>query len=357
MRLKYVISAVVTLLILLILSKPGFRAKLGERIYKKAATKQIAYDVIADIADGLHIALCGTGSPMPDTSRMGPCTAVIAGKRMFVVDIGAGASRNFSSLGLSSARTEAVLLTHFHSDHIGGLNDFLIQRWANTGANSPLPVYGPKGVETVMTALNTAYRFDQAYRVKHHGDVMPASGFGGTAIQFDLEATNTAIIIDDQGLKITAFGVDHGDIAAAVGYRFDYKGRSVVISGDTSRSKNLERIAKGADILVHEALNEEMIDIMSDAFTANNNPRLSTIFQDVKDIHTTPVQAAKSANSANVKMLVFSHIVPPVPSKILNTFFLDGTGAEFAGEIVMGQDGMMFSLPANSTKIIRKNLR
>ncbi|MBL4870698.1 MAG: hypothetical protein JKX72_07065, partial [Robiginitomaculum sp.] len=54
MRLKYVISAVVALLILLILSKSGFRAKLGERIYKKAATKQIAYDVIADIADGLH---------------------------------------------------------------------------------------------------------------------------------------------------------------------------------------------------------------------------------------------------------------------------------------------------------------
>ena len=357
MQMKYVISALITLLIALILSRPGFRAKLGERLYKKAATKQLAYDVIADIDDGLHVALCGTGSPMPDTSRMGPCTAVIAGKRLFVVDIGAGASRNFGSMGLPSARSEAVLLTHFHSDHIGGLNDFLIQRWANTGATSPLPVYGPKGVEKVMNALNTAYSFDQQYRVKHHGDIMPASGFGGTPMTFDLGDNRQVILMDDNGLKITAFGVDHGGIAAAVGYRFDYKGRSVVISGDTAPSKNLEKHAKNADILVHEAINENMIDIMTDAFTAQNNPRLATIFQDVMEIHTTPVQAATSAANANVKMLVLSHIVPPAPSKMLNAFYLDGTANLFKGKIILGQDGMMFSLPANSTEILRKNLR
>ena len=145
-----------------------FKAPLGEAAYTRAAAKHMSADVMADLEDGLHVILCGTGSPMPDPSRKGPCTAVIAGERLFVVDVGAGAARNFGPMGLSSARTEAILLTHFHSDHINGLGDYLIQRWANSGASEPLPVYGPTGVETLVDALNTVYAFDRDYRISHH---------------------------------------------------------------------------------------------------------------------------------------------------------------------------------------------
>jgi len=353
MRIKWIIGLAV------IVAGAGFlalnvcKADIGEAAYKRAVPKQLSANLIDELGDGLHVVLCGTGSPMPDPSRMGPCTAVLAGDRLFVVDVGAGAPRNFGPIGLSSGRTEAVLLTHFHSDHISGLGDFLIQRWANSGATSPLTVHGPNGTVELIDALNAMYSFDQQYRVQHHGDLMPAGGYGAAATVFELDAERQATIIDDGGLKITAFAVDHGGIDAAVGYRFDYKGRSVVISGDTAKSANLERYAKGADILVHEGLNSDMIDVMSAGFAANDQQRLSTIFQEIKDIHTTPVEAAESAEIADVRMLVLSHIVPPSPSPMLTAYYLRGTGKAFDGEIVMGEDGMVFSLPPDSTSIER----
>ncbi|MCF6329130.1 MAG: MBL fold metallo-hydrolase [Henriciella sp.] len=353
MRIKWIIGLVAVVIGAGFLALNMFKANIGEAAYKRAVPKQLSANLIDELGDGLHVVLCGTGSPMPDPSRKGPCTAVLAGERLFVVDVGAGAARNFGPMGLSSGRTEAVLLTHFHSDHISGLGDFLIQRWASTGAMSPLTVHGPNGTVELIDALNAFYSFDQQYRVKHHGDLMPASGYGAVAAVFDLDAERQATIVNDGGLKITAFGVDHGDIEAAVGYRFDYKGRSVVISGDTARSANLERYAKGADILVHEALNTDMIDVMSAGFAANEQQRMSTIFQQIKGIHATPVEAAQSAAIADVQMLVLSHIIPPSPSPMLTAYYLRGAGKAFDGKIVMGEDGMVFSLPPESTSIQR----
>ncbi len=317
---------------------------IGEWVYKRGVKRQMPVDVVAGLDDGLHVVLCGTGSPMPDTSRMGPCTAVIAGKRMFIVDMGSGASRNFGPMGIRAGKTEAVLLTHFHSDHIGGLGEFLIQRWANSGADAPFPVYGPPGTEPIIDATNSLMERDRDYRVKHHGNLMPQSGFGGTAVTFEPDVNGIAKLIDDGDLTITAFTVDHGAINPAVGYRFDYKGRSVVISGDTSQSAHLEKVAADADILVHEALNPDMIDAMSAGFNATDRDRLATIFQEIKGIHATPVEAAESASRANVRMLVFSHLIPPAPSIFLDRYFARGTSDVFSGEIIVGHDGMIFSL-------------
>ena len=133
------------------------------------------------------------------------------------------------------------------------------------------------------------------------GALMPEAGFGGRGIAFDLDGKTELKILEDEMLTITVFQVSHGGVEAAVGYRFDYKDRSVVISGDTSRSDTLEHVAHGADILVHEALNEDMIDIMSAEFFAQENSRMSTIFQEIKAIHTTPVDAARSAGHSRCR--------------------------------------------------------
>ncbi len=334
----------------------ALKAQLGEKAFKRAVTKSIGTDLISELEDGLHVYLCGSGTPMSDTSRHGPCTAVIAGKRLFIVDVGSASGRNLGPAGIVPGNAEAVFLTHFHADHFNGLGDFLLQRWASSGANEPLPVYGPAGVETVINALNTAYSLDQQYRIKHHGDVMPAGGFGGRPVTFEIGPDGRTILLDEPDLTITAFQVEHGGIAAAVGYRVDYKGRSVVISGDTSRSANLEANATGADLLVHEAVNEEMLDVMSAAFRANDDMRRVQILADIKGIHTTPLLAAESAAVADVDMLVLSHILPPVPSRFLNRYYMRGIGKAFDGEIVMGQDGMLFSLPAGSENIKRRDL-
>jgi ribonuclease Z len=332
-------------------------ADLGEAMFKRGMARNVHRNLQAERPDGLHAGLCGTGSPMSDTTRKGPCTFVIAGKSLFVVDMGAGAARNFAPMGVRPGATTALFLTHYHSDHIDGLGDFLIQRWANGGAKTPLPVYGPEGVGEVLGALNAAFSFDRDYRIAEHGDAaMPASGFGGDPRAFAIGAGGADVVWEKDGLKVTAFNVDHGKIHPAVGYRFDYKGRSVVISGDTAASQNLAKNAAGADVLIHEALNEEMVDAMGAEFAKDGRDRLKIIFEEIKAIHTSPVAAAEIASAAKVEMLVFSHIIPPVPSSMIEGYFMKGAAERFGGKIVMGKDGLLISLPAGSDAISVKSV-
>lgn len=110
-------------------------------------------DPLARLADGLHVGLCGAGSPFPDAKRSGPCTVVVAGQRMFVFDAGSGASRNMALMRLNAGQIEALFLTHFHSDHIDGLGELMMQRWIQRTAQQALPVHGPEGLEKSCRVL------------------------------------------------------------------------------------------------------------------------------------------------------------------------------------------------------------
>jgi ribonuclease Z len=122
------------------------------------ALKGIIHHRLTNLAypfeDGLHAGLCGTGSPLADIKRAGPCIAVVAGKHLYVVDVGDGATKNISLMGFQAGKIDAVLLTHFHSDHIAGLGEVMLQRWAGGSNKTPLEVFGPTGVETVVEGFN-----------------------------------------------------------------------------------------------------------------------------------------------------------------------------------------------------------
>lgn len=331
-----------------------FDRQIGKLLFERAVAANLARDSVAALPDGLHVALCGSGSPMADPSRAGPCTAVIAGKRLFVVDIGSGATRNFGPMGLPIGKVEALFLTHFHSDHIDGLGELMTLRWAAGGNARPLPVHGPEGVEAVVAGFNAAYAADRGYRVAHHGDrTVPASGHGAAALPFGAAG---GVIHDAGGLKITAFAVDHAPIRPAVGYRFDYAGRSVVISGDAAPDQRIAAAAKGADILVHEALGRDMVAYMGKRLAATNRTANARIMGDIQNYHTSPREAARIADQAGVGMLVLNHIVPPMPVRLLNGYFLGDAGKAFGGPIVVGADGMLFSMPKSGTTIDRADL-
>lgn len=333
-----------------------FQAQIGQSLFERAVNKRVGTDITAGLPDGLHIGLCGTGSPLPNADRAGACNVVIAGKRIFVVDAGEGGARNISLMGIPNARIERLLLTHFHSDHIDGLGPMILLRWTGASATTPLPVHGPEGVEAVIAGFNTAYTADNSYRVAHHGaDIVPPSGGGATAIPFAMEGDST-VIFDDGGVKITAFRVDHRPVTPAVGYRFDYKGRSVVLSGDTGVSANLITAAKGADLLVHEALQPEMVKAMTAALKAKGITNIAKITHDIMDYHASPADAADAAKKAGVRQLVLSHLVPPLPSSFFYPAFLRDAARRFDGEIEVGEDGMFFSLPAGSKAIDRRDL-
>jgi ribonuclease Z len=330
-----------------------FQRQVGEWLFERGVERSVKRDHLAALPDGLHVALCGTGSPLPSRDRAGACTVVIAGKAMFVVDAGEGGARNISLMGLPNGRIGGLFLTHFHSDHIDGMGPMMLLRWTASGNKSPLSVYGPTGVEAVIAGFNAAYAADNGYRTAHHGPIVtPPQAAGATAMPFAVPDGPTIVYAAD-GLTVTAFPVDHRPVAPAVGYRFDYKGRSVVISGDTAQSKSVEAAAKGADLLIHEALQPDMVTTLANGLDHAGRKQTGQIMHDILDYHASPEQAAESARTAGVKMLVLSHIVPPLPSRYFDAAFLGNAGTTFDGPIIIGEDGQYFSLPANGKDIRR----
>jgi ribonuclease Z len=313
------------------------------------------------ISDGLYAGLCGTGSPMPDAHRAGPCITVMAGGHFFIVDAGEGSTKNILLMKLPIREAEAILLTHFHSDHIADLGEMELQRWVGGSHKTPIDIIGPTGVERVVEGFNLAYQLDAGYRVAHHGpETVPPKGAGGIARSFALSDAPdaSAVVYDKDSVKITAFKVDHRPVTPAVGYRFDYKGRSLVISGDTVYSDSLLEHTKDADVLFHEALNTAMVQLMNDNAGETGSPSLAKVTHDIPSYHSTPEDAAKIAHAANVKHLIYYHIVPPLPSTIFNRAFLGNAKNYYKGPITIGKDGMVIFLPPNSDRIeIKKVLR
>ena len=330
----------------------AFRAEIALTVMQRTVEANFAGDPIAELPDGLHIALCGAGSPMPDASRSGPCVAVVAGKRLIIIDTGSGASRMLSRMKLPPAQVERVLLTHFHSDHIDGLGELMLQRWAGGAQQAPVPVHGPEGVQAVVDGFNAAYAQDKSYRVAHHGpSIVPPTGFGGAAMPFTVSATGETVVLDDNGLKITAFAVDHAPVEPAVGYKITYKDRTAVISGDTRLSKNVEASATGADLLVHEALAPNLVALIGEAAKKAGRANIAQIMHDIVSYHTTPEEAAGLAARAKVKALLLYHIVPPLPVGALERPFLGRSREIFKGPLQVGRDGDIVSLPAGSADV------
>ena len=306
------------------------------------------------VAFALRCKETGHGGPrLPDAERSGPCVAVVARSELFVVDAGSSAARNLQAVGRPAGEVVGVLLTHFHSDHIDGLGELQLQRWATGDHPSPLPLYGPPGVEEIAAGFNQAYRLDVTYRVAHHGaETMPPQSAGFVARPFQVPTPGNEVVVRDSGdLKISAFRVQHAPIDPAVGYRFDYKGRSAVITGDTIQSAEIERMSQGADVLFHEALAPAMVQIMADAAAQAGNAKRNKIMNDILDYHASPVDAAESAQKAKVGALVLYHVVPPLILPGMQTAFARGVSDAYDGDFYVGRDGLNVSLPAGSDAI------
>jgi len=329
------------------------RADISASVLQRAADRRLAAHPLSGLADGLHVGLCGAGSPLPDNRRGGPCTVVIAGKRMFLFDAGSGAARNLARMGFDPGDIEALFLTHFHSDHIDGLGEVMLQRWAGGAREQPLPVYGPTGVSDVVGGFMQAYTLDESYRIAHHGEkVVPPGGFGGEPRSFEVaEPDGRVVLIEEPDLQIVTFSVNHAPVHPAVGYRIRYKGRTVVLSGDTSKSAAVQREAQGVDLLVHEGLSMRLASILQRSAEKAGRMNLAKVFQDIPSYHTTPEQAAEIARDAGVGFLLINHVAPALPLPGSEAAFLGSARRIFDGTLRVGVDGDFVSLPAGSQAI------
>ncbi|RIL04578.1 MAG: MBL fold metallo-hydrolase [Proteobacteria bacterium] len=294
----------------------------------------------------LHVVLCGTGSPLPDPDRAAACTAVIAGGHFFLVDAGPGSWEQVDLANLPTGALRGVFLTHFHSDHVGDLGEAITQSWI-AGRAQPLDVYGPPGVARVVAGFAEALAADVEARVAHHGDAyMPRAAAGAVARETALgDAPNaSAVVFDQDGLRVTMFAVDHEPVRPAVGYRFDWKGRSLVVSGDTRKSASVIEHAKGADLLVHEALAASFTERAVATAKRIGMERLAKLAGDIPSYHTTPREAGEVAQAAGVAHLVLSHMVPAPSNFLVRRSFQKDAESAFSGEVTLGEDGMRFLL-------------
>ena len=351
----WTLGALVALLgLAALLWQPLLGQALGERLFARGVASAMASDISDGRPAGMIVGICGAGGPLAAPERSGPCALVKVDERVFVVDVGNGASREMRALQVDLAQLQAVLLTHFHSDHIDGLGELLLQAWISGSRKEPMPVYGPEGVEQVVAGFNQAYRLDSGYRTEHHGAaIADPAGYGGAARSIrTLRGGDSAVVYDVDGLSVTVFAVDHDPAHPAVGYRFDYRGRSVVISGDTAAVESVQLHSVGADLLVHEALQPRLAAMMGEQGAVAGNSVLAKIAADIPDYHTSPEEAAALAQSAGVRHLLLTHIVPPLPSRLLERAFLGDAASMYDGPITIARNGTVVTLPENSDDVL-----
>ena len=307
----------------------------------------------------LRVLACGTASPIPHPTRAKACVAVFAAGRFWIVDTGPGSWNRLALLRIDGSRIGGVFLTHFHSDHIGDLGEFDMNTWV-MGRPGPLRVYGPPGVDQVVAGFEAAYALDAQYRIAHHGgQFLPAANGRLDPIPISGPAAGNGpeVVLDEDGLRVTAFAVAHDPVKPAYGYRFDYGGRSVVVSGDTRKDAGLIEAAKGADVLFHEAQANHLVAQIGEAAGKGDRPRVAKIMHDIPSYHTSPVEAAEVANAAGVKLLVLYHLTPSPPMRIVEWVFTRGVSDIRPDGWVLGDDGLLVELPSGSSDVTTRVLR
>ena len=279
----------------------------------------------AAFAQEIKVTLLGTGTPAPVMNRFGPSILVEAGGQKFLFDAGRGALQRLTQLKLSWRDVNGVFLTHLHSDHVVGFPDLWLTGWLTAQREAPLHVWGPKGTKNMMSHLEQAYEFDIRMRLADEH----ASATGVVILASDIAS---GFVVEKNGVKITAFDVDHAPVEPAFGYRIDFAGRSVVLSGDTRFSENLIRHAAGVDVLVHEV-------IAPDTYRrAGLAPELA---QTIMVHHATPEQAGEVFARAKPRLGVYSHIGRPSATE---ADLIPPTRKTYAGPLEVGEDLMVIEV-------------
>jgi ribonuclease Z len=281
---------------------------------------------IAASAQEIRVTLLGTGTPVPAMNRFGPSILVEAGGQKFLFDAGRGAMQRLAQLKVRWQDVDGVFLTHLHSDHVVGFPDLWLTGWlVRPGRDRPLRVWGPTGTQKMMSKLEEAYDFD--IRIRLYDDRAAPNG----VLLFAQDITE-GVAFEKDALKITAFEVDHSPVWPALGYRVDYGGRSVVLSGDTRVSQNLIRHAAGVDLLVHEVASPESFQ------RAGVRPERA---QSVIAHHVTPEQAGEVFARTTPKLAVYSHIVQPDAGA---QDLIPPTRKHYAGPVEVGEDLMVIEV-------------
>ena len=272
----------------------------------------------------IRVTLLGTASgPRVHPALAGISTLVEAGGERFLFDAGRGVMQRLVQAGFPVNAVTKLFLTHLHSDHVVDVPDLMLTPWsAQPERKVPLEVWGPDGTRDMMRHLEKAFAFD--IHVRRDVD----ESFAPEGIRVVARDIREGKVYEKNGVTITAFLVIHGLVKPSYGYRVDYAGRSVALSGDTSPSDNLVAFCKGVDVLIHEAIDLDVLRRL-----VADPQRMEAIVSR----HTTPEQAARIFSAVSTRLAVFSH--SPGTAGIV-----EQTKRSYAGRVEMGRDLMVIDI-------------
>lgn len=273
-----------------------------------------------------RVVLLGTGTPNPEPDRSGPAVAIVVNDTPYLVDFGPGVVRRAAAMspdyggdmeGLLIDRLKVAFLTHLHSDHSAGLPDLILTSWV-AGRDAPLELYGPEGVADMAKYILKAYDADIRYRID---GLEPANELGW---RVNAHTLDDGVVYEDDNVKVEAFRVRHGTWENAFGFRFTTPDRVIVISGDAAPDANVEKYAKGADILIHEV------------YSVSGFARRDEFWQDYhSNNHTSAHELGEIASRAQPKLLVLYHVLFWGSSE---ETVLEEVREKYSGEVVLGHD-------------------
>jgi ribonuclease Z len=302
-----------------------------------APARPKAQGVVPEVGgeDSLRVILLGTqGGPTFHAQRLGISTLVLAGGERLVFDAGRGMTSGLARVAINPADVSKVFLTHLHSDHVISLPELLISPWASQGRHVPLKVWGPSGTRRMMQKFQEALAFDVHVR-RDVDERFPAEGIRVVATDI-----REGVVYESNGVKVTAFQVDHGPVKPAFGYRVDFRGHSVAISGDTMPSDNLVKFAAGVDLLIHEVSRFKGDPVLSgppDELLPNSRQTRRQA-RTIAEHHTDGVEVGQVLARVKPKLAVFSHYsVDPQATLPL-------VRRHYGGAVEFGEDSMIISV-------------
>lgn len=273
--------------------------------------------------------MLGTGGgPRPRQAASAPAQVILVNNVPYVIDCGNGVARQLVSAGVALPSLRHVFVTHQHSDHNADYGNLIWLAWS-VGLQTRVDTWGPPPLANMTRLFFEMNAADINVRIADEGRVSPVP------LVNVHELTTGGVVMQDDNVKVTATLVHHPPVTPAFAYRFDTADRSIVISGDTAPSDALIALAKGADVLVHEALYMPAIDRIVASI-----PNATTLKEHLIASHTSPEDCGRIARAAGVKTLVLSHLVPVGDPAVTDQMWIDAVRTRFKGTVIVAKDLM-----------------
>jgi ribonuclease BN (tRNA processing enzyme) len=304
-------------------------SKTRRHLIRDAATLLAATPLarVAAAQGSTKLILLGTGGgPRPRKTSSAPAQVILVNETAYVIDCGDGVARQLVLAGVPLPRVRHIFLTHQHSDHNADYGNLIFLAWT-AGLRTRVDSWGPPPLQQMTNLFMEMNAYDIRTRIEDE-DRVPLQ-----PLVHVHELIEGGLVLEDENVRVSATLVNHPPVVPAFGYRFDAPDRSIVISGDTAPSDNLIELARGADVLVHDALYPPAIDRL-----VANVPNAPDLKRSILSHHTSAEDAGRVAQAAGVKTLVLSHLVPPEDPQVTEQMWIDSASTHFDGRIVVGKD-------------------